>query len=255
MILDQFSLKGKSGIVTGGGTGLGKGMATALVQAGGAVLLVGRRMDVLEKTGKELGKVGAPVIPFSADLSKMADLPKIVDKAVKEFGKVDFLINNAGTIRRAPCEDFSEADWDLVLETNLKGPFFLAQAVAKTMIAAKRPGAIVNTSSLIAFIGGKTIPAYAASKGRLNQATKTMANDWAKYGIRVNAIALGYFITDVTEALQKNKERYTEIVSRILMGRWGNPEELGGIALYLVSDASSYVTGQTFVVDGGWLAY
>jgi 2-deoxy-D-gluconate 3-dehydrogenase len=255
MILDQFSLKGKSGIVTGGGTGLGKGMATALVQAGGAVLLVGRRMDVLEKTGKELGKVGAPVIPFSADLSKMADLPKIVDKAVKEFGKVDFLINNAGTIRRAPCEDFSEADWDLVLETNLKGPFFLAQAVAKTMIAAKRPGAIVNTSSLIAFIGGKTIPAYAASKGGLNQATKTMANDWAKYGIRVNAIAPGYFITDVTEALQKNKERYTEIVSRIPMGRWGNPEELGGIALYLVSDASSYVTGQTFVVDGGWLAY
>jgi 2-dehydro-3-deoxy-D-gluconate 5-dehydrogenase len=255
MILDQFSLKGKSGIVTGGGTGLGKGMATALVQAGGAVLLVGRRMDVLEKTGKELGKYGAPVIPFSADLSKMADIAKIVDKAVKEFGKVDFLINNAGTIRRAPCEDFSEADWDLVLQTNLKGPFFLAQAVAKTMIAGKRPGAIVNTSSLIAFIGGKTIPAYAASKGGLNQATKTMANDWAKYGIRVNAIAPGYFITDVTEALQKNKERYTEIVSRIPMGRWGKPEELGGIALYLVSDASSYVTGQTFVVDGGWLAY
>ena len=255
MILDQFSLKGKSGIVTGGGTGLGKGMATALTQAGGAVLLVGRRMDVLEKTGRELGKAGAPVVPFSADLSKMADVPKIVDKAVKEFGKVDFLINNAGTIRRAPCEDFSEADWDVVLQTNLKGPFFLAQAVARTMIAAKRPGAIVNTSSLIAFIGGKTIPAYAASKGGLNQATKTMANDWAKYGIRVNAIAPGYFITDVTEALRKNKERYTEIVSRIPMGRWGNPEELGGIALYLVSDASSYVTGQTFVVDGGWLAY
>jgi 2-deoxy-D-gluconate 3-dehydrogenase len=255
MILDQFSLKGKSGIVTGGGTGLGKGMATALTQAGGAVLLVGRRMDVLEKAARELGKAGAPVVPFSADLSKMADVPKIVDKAVKEFGKVDFLINNAGTIRRAPCEDFSEADWDVVLETNLKGPFFLAQAVARTMIAAKRPGAIVNTSSLIAFIGGKTVPAYAASKGGLNQATKTMANDWAKYGIRVNAIAPGYFITDVTEALQKNKERYTEIVSRIPMGRWGNPEELGGIALYLVSDASSYVTGQTFVVDGGWLAY
>ena len=255
MILDQFSLKGRSGIVTGGGTGLGKGMATALVEAGGAVLLVGRRMDVLEKAAKDLGRYGASVIPFSADLSKMGDIPKIVDRAVKEFGKVDFLINNAGTIRRAPCEDFSEADWDLVLQTNLKGPFFLAQAVARTMIAGKRPGAIVNTSSLIAFIGGKTIPAYAASKGGLNQVTKTMSNDWAKHGIRVNAIAPGYFITDVTEALQKNKERYTEIVSRIPMGRWGNPEELGGIALYLVSDASSYVTGQTFVIDGGWLAY
>ncbi len=255
MILDQFSLKGKAGIVTGGGTGLGKGMATALVQAGGAVLLVGRRMDVLEKAAGELDKYGAKVIPFSADLSKMGDIPRVVDRAVKEFGKVDFLINNAGTIRRAPCEDFSEADWDVVLQTNLKGPFFLAQAAARTMIAAKRPGAIVNTSSLIAFIGGKTIPAYAASKGGLNQATKTMANDWAKYGIRVNAIAPGYFITDVTEALQKNKERYTEIVSRIPMGRWGRPEELGGMAVFLVSDASGYVTGQTFVVDGGWLAY
>jgi 2-deoxy-D-gluconate 3-dehydrogenase len=212
-------------------------------------------MDVLEKAARELSKYGAPAVPFSADLSRMADLPKIVDKALKEFGKIDFLVNNAGTIRRAPCEDFTEADWDLVLQTNLKGPFFLAQAVARTMIAAKRPGAIVNTSSLIAFIGGKTIPAYAASKGGLNQATKTMANDWAKYGIRVNAIAPGYFITEVTEALQKNKERYTEIVSRIPMGRWGNPEELGGMALYLVSDASGYVTGQTFVVDGGWLAY
>jgi 2-deoxy-D-gluconate 3-dehydrogenase len=252
---DRFSLKGKSGIVTGGGTGLGKGMARALVQAGAAVMIVGRREEVLQKAAQELRASGGPVVPFSADLAQKADLPKIVDRAMKEFGKIDFLINNAGTIRRAPVEDFPEADWDIVIETNLKSPFFLAQAVAKTMIAAKRPGSIVNTSSLIAFIGGKTIPAYAASKGGLNQATKTMANDWAKYGIRVNAIAPGYFITDVTEALQKNKERYTEIVSRIPMGRWGNPEELGGMALYLVSDASSYVTGQTFVVDGGWLAY
>ena len=255
MILDKFSLKGKSGIVTGGGTGLGKGMATALAQAGAALLLTGRRMEVLQETAGELARFGAPVVPFSADVSNMEEIPGIVDRAMKEFGKIDFLINNAGTIRRAPCEDFSEADWDLVIRTNLKGAFFLAQAVARTLIATRRPGSIVNTSSLIAFIGGKTIPAYAASKGGLNQVTKTMANDWARYGIRVNAIAPGYFITDVTEALQKNKERYNEIVSRIPLGRWGNPDELGGIALYLVSDASSYVTGQTFVIDGGWLAY
>ena len=253
-MLDKFSLQGKSGIVTGGGTGLGKGMATAVVQAGAEVLIVGRRKEVLEKTAKELRQFGRPVVPFPADLSKMEDIPRIVDRAVKEFGKIDFLFNNAGDIRRAPVEEYSEADWDVVIQTNLKGPFFLAQAVAKTMIAAKRPGSIVNTSSLIAFIGGKNVPGYAASKGGINQLTKAMANGWAQYGIRVNAIAPGWFTTDLTEALQKDKERYKDIVSRIPLGRWGNPEELGGVAVFLASDASSYITGQTIVVDGGWMS-
>lgn len=228
MILEKFNLKGKSGIVTGGGTGLGKGMATAVIQAGAEILIVGRRKEILEKTAKELGRFGGAVIPFPADLSKMGDLSKIVDKAIQEFGKIDFLFNNAGNIRRAPCEEYSEADWDEVFQTNLKGPFFLAQAVAKTMIAAKRPGSIVNTSSLIAFIGGKNVPAYAASKGGINQVTKSMANDWAKYGIRVNAIGPGWFTTDLTEAVQKNKERNAGIIGRIPLGRWGNPEEIGG---------------------------
>jgi 2-deoxy-D-gluconate 3-dehydrogenase len=254
MAYEKFNLKGKSGIVTGGGTGLGKGMAAALVQAGAEVLIVGRRKEVLEATAKELSAFGGPVVPFSADVTKMDEIPKIVDKALQTFGKIDFLINNAGTIRRAPCEDYSEADWDLLMQTNLKGPFFLAQAVGRTMIAAKRPGAIVNTSSLIAYIGGKTIPAYAASKGGLNQVTKSLANDWAKYGIRVNAIAPGYFVTDVTEALRKNKERNAEILHHIPMGRWGNPEDLGGAAVFLVSDGSGYVTGQTFIVDGGFMS-
>jgi 2-deoxy-D-gluconate 3-dehydrogenase len=254
MMLDKFSLQGKSGIVTGGGTGLGKGMATAVVQAGAEVLIVGRRKEVLEKTAKELRQFGGPVVPFPADLSKMEDIPRIVDRAAKEFGKIDFLFNNAGDIRRAPIEEYSEADWDVVIQTNLKGPFFLAQAVAKTMIAAKRPGSIVNTSSLIAFIGGKNVPGYAASKGGINQVTKSLANGWAQYGIRVNAIAPGWFTTDLTEALQKDKERYKDIVSRIPLGRWGNPEELGGVAVFLASDASSYMTGQTIVVDGGWMS-
>jgi len=254
MILEKFSLKGKSGIVTGGGTGLGKGMATALIQAGAAVLIVGRREDILKKTAKELSHFGGPVVPFQADLSKMEDISKIVDKALKEFGQIDFLFNNAGTIRRGPVEECSEMDWDVVLQTNLKGPFFLAQAVAKTMIAAKRPGSIINTASLIAFIGGKNVPAYAASKAGINQVTKAMANGWAQYGIRVNAIAPGWFITDLTEALQKDKGRYTEILSRIPLGRWGNPEELGGTAVFLASDASSYMTGHTLVVDGGWMS-
>ncbi len=255
MILEKFSLKGKSGIVTGGGSGLGKGMATSLVQAGAEILIVGRRKDVLEKTAKELHQFGGPIVPFPADLSKMEEIPKIVDRAIKEFGKIDFLFNNAGTIHRAPVEEYSEANWDVVIQTNLKGPFFLAQAVAKRMIADQRPGSIVNTSSLIAFIGGKNVPGYAASKGGINQVTKSMANGWAQYGIRVNAIGPGWFATDLTEALRKDKQRSTEILSRIPLGRWGNPEELGGVAVFLVSDASSYVTGQTFVVDGGCMTH
>jgi 2-dehydro-3-deoxy-D-gluconate 5-dehydrogenase len=251
---DRFSLKGKSGIVTGGGTGLGKGMARALVQAGAGVMIVGRREEVLRKAAEELRASGGPVVPFPADLARKADIPKIVDRAMKDFGKIDFLINNAGTIYRAPVEDFPEAEWDLVIETNLKGPFFLAQAVAKTMIAGKIPGSLVNTSSLIAFIGGKNVPAYAASKAGINQVTKSLANGLAQYGIRANAIAPGWFETELTEALQKDKQRYEGILSRIPMNRWGTPDELGGAAVFLVSNASSYMTGQTIVVDGGWMS-
>jgi 2-deoxy-D-gluconate 3-dehydrogenase len=251
---DRFGLKGKSGIVTGGGSGLGKGMARALAQAGAAVMIVGRREEVLRKTAEELNAFGGPAVPFPADLAEKANIPKIVDRAMKEFGKIDFLINNAGTIFRAPVEDFPESAWDNVIETNLKSPFFLAQAVARTMIAAKIPGSIVNTSSLIAFIGGKNVPAYAASKAGINQVTKSLANGLAQYGIRVNAIAPGWFETELTEALQKDKQRYADILTRIPMNRWGNPDELGGAAVFLVSSASSYMTGQTIVIDGGWMS-
>jgi 2-deoxy-D-gluconate 3-dehydrogenase len=254
-VMDRFSLKGKSGIVTGAATGIGKGIANALVQAGAALLIVGRRKEILENTARVLGQHGGPVVPFAADVSKMEDIPRIVSKGAKELGKIDFLFNNAGTIHRTPSEKYGEADWDSVIQTNLKGPFFLAQAVAQTIIAAQRPGTIVNTSSLIAFQGGKTVPAYAASKGGLNQVTKTMANDWAQYGIRVNAIAPGWFETELTDPLKKNPDRNKEILSRIPLGRWGNPDELGGVAVFLASDASSYMTGQTVVVDGGWLSY
>jgi 2-deoxy-D-gluconate 3-dehydrogenase len=255
MIWDKFSLKGRNGIVTGGGTGLGKGMTTALVQAGAEVAIVGRRLEVLEKAAKELSHHNGKVIPIKADVTDLSDIKMIVERALEAFGKIDFLFNNAGTIRRAPCEEHSEEDWDIVLQTNLKAPFFLAQTVARTMIARKIKGKIINTSSLLAFIGGRTIPGYAASKGGISQVTKSMANDWAKYGIRVNAIGPGYFITDVTEALVQNKERYAEITARIPLGRWGKPEDLGGLAVFLASDASDYVTGQTIFVDGGWLSF
>jgi 2-deoxy-D-gluconate 3-dehydrogenase len=254
MMLEKFSLRGKSGIVTGGGSGIGKAIATGVVQAGAEIVIVGRNKERLERTASELRKFSGPVLPIQADVSRMEDIKSLVDRTVKEFGKIDFLFNNAGTIRRNPSEDFTEKDWDEVVNTNLKGPFFLAQAVARVMISQKRKGKIINTSSLIAVQGGKRVPAYAASKGGLAQVTKTMANDWANYNILVNAIGPGWVKTELTEALQQDKGRYAEILGRIPLGRWADPEDLAGAAVFLASDASDYITGQTIFVDGGWLS-
>lgn len=254
MILDKFNLKGKSGIVTGAGSGIGCGMATGLVQAGAEIIISGRNLEKLEKTAEEMRQYGGPVVPVQADMARMEDIKGLVERALSEFGKIDFLINNAGIIRRNPCEDFLEEDWDEMLNINLKGPFFLAQAVARVMISQKHKGKIVNVTSLIAEQGGKRVPAYSASKGGLAQVTKTMANDWAQYNIMVNAIGPGWVKTELTQPLRDDTERYKEISSRIALGRWADPEDLAGAAVYLVSDASDYVTGQTVFVDGGWLS-
>jgi len=254
MILEKFSLKGKSGIVTGAGSGIGKGMAKGLVQAGAELVIASRNKEKLEAAAEELRQFGRAVIPVRTDMAKIEDIKNLVDRTLKEFGKIDFLFNNAGIIRRSPCEDYTEKDWDDVLNINLKGPFFLAQAVARVMIAQKRKGKIINTTSLIAVQGGKTVPAYAASKGGLAQVTQTMANDWAKYNILVNAIAPGWVKTELTGPLLQNKERNAEISARIPLGRWADPEELAGAAVFLASDASDYITGQTIYVDGGWLS-
>jgi len=254
MILEKFSLKGKSGIVTGAGSGIGKGIATGLVQAGAELVIAGRNLEKLEAAAEEMRQFGGPVIPAQADISKMEDIKGLVDRAVKEFEKIDFLFNNAGIIRRNPSEDFLEKDWDDVIDINLKGPFFLAQAVARVMISQERKGKIINTSSLIAVQGGKRVPAYAASKGGLAQVTKSMANDWAKYDILVNAIGPGWVNTELTEPLRQDKERFTEITGRIPLGRWADPEDLAGAAVFLASNASNYITGQTIFIDGGWLS-
>jgi len=254
MILEKFSLKGKSGIVTGAGSGIGKGIATGLVQAGAELVIAGRNLEKLEAAAEEMRQFGGPVISAQADISKMEDIKGLVDRAVKEFEKIDFLFNNAGIIRRNPCEDFLEKDWDDVIDINLKGPFFLAQAVARVMISQERKGKIINTSSLIAVQGGKRVPAYAASKGGLAQVTKSMANDWAKYDILVNAIGPGWVNTELTEPLRQDKERFTEITGRIPLGRWADPEDLAGAAVFLASNASNYITGQTIFIDGGWLS-
>jgi len=254
MFLEKFSLKGRSGIVTGAGSGIGKAIAKGLVQAGAEIVMAGRNRERLEEAAEDIRKFGGPVIPIQADVSKMEEIKNLVERTVKEFGKIDFLFNNAGIIRRNASEEFTEKDWDETITTNLKGPFFLAQAVARVMISQKRKGKIINTSSLSAIQGGKRVPAYAASKGGLSQVTKSMANDWAKYNIMVNAIGPGWVKTDLTEPLRQDKERLAEITSRIPLGRWADPEDLVGAAIFLASDASDYVTGQTIFVDGGWLS-
>jgi 2-deoxy-D-gluconate 3-dehydrogenase len=254
-MLEEFSLKGKNGIVTGGGTGLGKAMATALVRAGAGILIVGRRMDVLEATARELSGTGGTVIPMAADVTAMNAIPKIIDRVVREFGRTDFLFNNAGVSRRAPCEDYTEEDWDVVIQTNLKAPFFMAQAVARQMIGSKTGGVIVNTSSAAGFMGGNNIPAYAASKAALSHLTKSLAKAWARYDIRVNAIAPGFIKTQINQGLWKDPERSREVLARIPMGRWGTLEEVGGAAVFLASSASSYMTGHTLLLDGGMLSF
>jgi 2-deoxy-D-gluconate 3-dehydrogenase len=254
MALEKFSLKGRSGIVTGGGSGIGKAIAKGVVQAGAEIVIAGRNRERLEKAAGEIEKFGGPVIALQADVSRMEDIKNLVEQTVKKFRKIDFLFNNAGIARRAPSEDFTEKDWDETITTNLKGPFFLAQAVARVMISQKRKGKIINTSSLLAVQGGKRSPAYAASKGGLTQATKSMANDWARYNILVNAIRPGWVKTELTEALKQDKERDDEITNRIPLGRWAYPEDLVGAAIFLASDASDYITGQTISVDGGWLS-
>jgi len=254
MFLEKFSLKGRSGIVTGAGSGIGKAIAKGLVQAGAEIVMAGRNRERLEEAAEDIRKFGGPVIPIQADVSKMEEIKNLVERTVKEFGKIDFLFNNAGIIRRNASEEFTEKDWDETITTNLKGPFFLAQAVARVMISQKRKGKIINTSSLSAVQGGKRVPAYAASKGGLSQVTKSMANDWAKYNIMVNAIGPGWVKTELTEPLRQDKERLAEITSRIPLGRWADPEDLVGAAIFLASDASDYVTGQTIFVDGGWLS-
>jgi 2-deoxy-D-gluconate 3-dehydrogenase len=254
MVLEKFSLKGKSGIVTGGGSGIGKAIAKGVVQAGAEIMITGRDKERLEMVADELRPFEGPVVPIQTDISKMGDIKNLVDRTVKEFGKIDFLFNNAGIIRRSPSEEFTEKDWDETISTNLKGPFFLAQSVARVMISQKRKGKIINTSSLAAVHGGKRVPAYAASKGGLAQVTKSMANDWAKYNILVNAIGPGWVKTELTEPLQQDKERFAEITNRIPLGRWADPDDLIGAAIFLASDASDYITGQTIFVDGGWLS-
>jgi len=248
---NMFDLTGKVAIVTGGFQGLGRGMAIGLAEAGADVVLVDRQ-EALE-AASVVRSLGRKSLAVTADLMSIESIPSIVQKTVEAFGKVDILINNAGTIRRTPAIDYSEKDWDDVMAVNAKTVFFFSQAVARDMMKRKS-GKIINIASLLSFQGGIIVPAYAASKGAVAQVTKALANEWAAHGINVNAIAPGYMATDNTTALREDPVRSRAILDRIPAGRWGTPEDLEGVAVFLASSASDYVNGHVLVVDGGWLA-
>lgn len=248
---NPFDLTGKVALVTGGNTGLGQGIALALADAGADIVSVARRPSD-DTVGKVLAK-GRRAISVQADLTAIEPVERILDEAAA-LGPVDILVNNAGIIRRADAVDFTEQDWDDVMNVNLKVLFFLSQAAVKRMIADGRRGKIINTASMLSYQGGIRVPSYTASKSGVAGLTKLMANEWAKHGINANAIAPGYFATDNTQALQDDPVRSKEILGRIPAGRWGDPADLGGAAVFLASAASDYVQGVTLPVDGGWLA-
>ena len=252
MKTNPFRLEGKSAIVTGANTGLGQGMAVALAEAGADICLVGRSAP--SETLDMLAGTGCKTHSILADLGSADSVETIVTEAKSALGAVDILINNAGIIKRNDSIDFTFDEWDSVMNVNLRTLFFLSQAVAREMIAASKGGKIVNIASMLSFQGGIRVPSYTASKSGVAGLTKILANEWAKHGINVNAIAPGYFATNNTAVLQADETRNTEILGRIPAGRWGKPSDLGGAAVFLSSSASDYVQGITLPVDGGWLA-
>lgn len=251
MVLDKFDLKGRVAIVTGASRGLGAGMAIGLAEAG-ADLVVVASSDRLQETVDKIKALGRRCIGVQADLIDTKVIPSIIDATLKEYGRLDILVNCAGIIRRAPALEFSEKDWDDVIQINQKSLFFFCQAAAKEMIKQKK-GKIVNVASLLSFQGGIIVPSYTASKSAVAGLTKALANEWATLGINVNAIAPGYMATEMTAALQNSAERAPAILSRIPAGRWGTPEDMKGLVVFLASDASEYLQGQVIAVDGGWL--
>jgi 2-deoxy-D-gluconate 3-dehydrogenase len=246
-----FDLGGKVAIVTGANTGIGQGIAVALAEAGADIALVGR--TPAEETAEMVQAAGQRAAIIDADVATIAPVAGIVQQTEGELGRLDILVNNAGIIRRGDALDFSEADWDAVVDTNLKSLFFLAQAAARHMVASGG-GKIINIASLLSFQGGIRVASYTASKSGVAGLTRLLANEWAAKGINVNAIAPGYIATNNTAALQADQVRNRQILERIPAGRWGQPADLGGAAVFLASSASDYVHGQILAVDGGWLA-
>ncbi|MEO6387997.1 MAG: 2-dehydro-3-deoxy-D-gluconate 5-dehydrogenase KduD [Croceibacterium sp.] len=247
----SFDLIGKVALVTGANTGIGQAIAVALAEAGAEVALVGRSDP--RETLQRITATGRRTLSIAADLSSIEPVKRVVAETLAGLGRIDILINNAGILRRADLEDFTEEDWDAVIDTNLKTLFFLSQAAARPMIA-QGSGKIVNIASLLSFQGGIRVPSYAAAKSGVAGVTRAMANELAPKGVQVNAIAPGYIATNNTAALQADETRNRQILERIPTGRWGDPDDIAGAAVFLASSAANYVTGQVLAVDGGWLA-
>lgn len=252
MILDKFKLDSRVALVTGSATGIGRAIASALAEAGADVACHCRKAGDAAATVSEIEKLGRRAVEVTGDMADKAVPKKVVDEVVDSFGRIDILINNAGTIRRSPAVDFSEDNWQTVIDVNLSSVFRLSQAAGRKMIE-QDSGKIVNIASLLSFQGGITVPAYTAAKSGVAGLTKALANEWAKHNINVNAIAPGYIATKNTNALQADETRNRQILERIPAGRWGEPDDLAGAAVFLASAASSYMNGHVLVVDGGWL--
>ncbi len=252
-ILDQFNLAGKTALVTGCRRGIGRGIAEALASAGADIIGVSAS---LEASGSAIEKavtaMGRKFTAHSVDFSDRAAVTDFCARLAAENITPDILINNAGTIKRKPAAEHDDDLWDEVLEVNLNAQFVISREIGRQMIA-RGSGKIIFTGSLLTFQGGITVPGYAASKGGIGQLTKALANEWAGKGVNVNAIAPGYIATDNTQALQDDETRYKAILERIPAGRWGTPEDFGGPAVFLASDAANYVHGEILVVDGGWM--
>jgi 2-dehydro-3-deoxy-D-gluconate 5-dehydrogenase len=252
MIIDQFRLDKKIAIVTGASRGLGRAIAIALAEAGADVALVASSSTA--QTAASIRSLGRKAVEIQADLLETGAAQRIVDETIRQLGGIDILVNNAGIIRRAALLEYTEKDWDDVIQVNQKSVFLLCQAAARQMIAQGRGGKIINITSLLSFQGGIRVAAYTASKSAVMGLTRIMANEWAAHGINVNAIAPGYMETENTAPLRADPKRNAEIMVRIPQGRWGVPEDLAGAAVFLASPASAYVQGHTLAVDGGWLA-
>lgn len=250
--MSLFSLEGKVAIVTGGTKGLGQGMALALAGAGADIVSVATS-DYTE-TEQKVKALGRQFLGIKASLGSLEPIPKIIEQAIAAFGHIDILVNNSGIIRRNDALEFTEKDWDDVMNLNLKSMFFLSQAAAKQFVKQGNGGKIINIASMLSFQGGIRVPSYTSSKSGVMGLTKLLANEWAKYNVNVNAIAPGYMATDNTAALRADEVRNAEILGRIPAGRWGKPSDLGGPVIFLASEAANYVQGYTIAVDGGWLA-
>jgi 2-dehydro-3-deoxy-D-gluconate 5-dehydrogenase len=251
MILDKFRLDGKTALVSGASAGLGSAIATALAEAGADVACHGNTRDTDDACAR-VEQAGRRALALRGDLRRRDTPHSLVTEAIAHFGRLDILVNNAGAIRRAPAAEYSDDDWDAIIEIDLSSVFRLSRLAGGHMIE-RGGGKIVNIASLLSFQGGITVPAYAAAKGGVAQLTKALANEWAARGVNVNAIAPGYMRTDNTLALQRDETRNRQILERIPAGRWGEPDDLAGAAVFLCSAASDYMHGHVLVVDGGWL--